>query len=240
MHYLLVHGSWHGMWCWEKLIPYLCKQGHSVTCFDLPGSGSRFSEIDEVNLELLIDCVENEINKLSEPFCIVAHSFAGLLVARLSEKYAYKIHHTFYLAAWLPREDNSLVDMAVAFNNSNLPSIFIPAENSLWTALDPEGAKELFYHDCSEEDKQFATSRIKPKNKLPDHTPQQAVNPRYSIVKSTYVLCEKDRVVNPKSQLDMATCFGFQDSQIKNIATGHAPFLAKPLELANILGQFKS
>lgn len=235
MRYMLVHGSWHGMWCWEKLIPYLEQQGHVVSCFDLPGSGNRFAEIDEVNLELLENCVEDEIKKIQAPFCIVAHSFAGLLLAGLSEKYSHQIEHTFYLAAWLPREGKSLVDMAIAYNNSELPSILQTTENPAWVALEPEGAKELFFHDCSEDDKQFAIARIKPKNKLPDNTPQLGVNPKNSLAKSTYVLCEKDRVVNPKSQLDMARSFGFQESQIKRIQTGHAPFLAKPKEMTEIL-----
>lgn len=235
MHYLFVHGSWHGMWCWEKLIPYLHHHGHTVSLFDLPGSGDRFSEINDIDFATLLNCVEEQIMKLDEPVSIVAHSFAGLLVAPLAEKYVKKINKIFYLAAWLPREGKSLVDMAMAYNNSELPSIFINSDNPQWTTIDPEGAKDIFYHDCTEQDKVFASQLIKPKNKIPDHTPQNAVNPEQSLKKSVYVLCTKDKVVHPSSQRDMAKHYGFSDSQIIEFPTGHSPFLANPGELANIL-----
>ncbi|QLZ68497.1 hypothetical protein FOLKNPGA_01276 [Legionella sp. PC1000] len=237
MHYLLVHGSWHGMWCWDKLVPHLYKQGHSVSRFDLPGSGSRFSEINDINFEILKDSVEAEIHKINNPFCLVVHSFAGLLAAPLVEKYVHKIHHAFYLAAWLPREGKSLIDMAVAYNNSELPSIFIHTENPLWSAIDPEASKNIFYHDCTLEDQIFASQRIKPKNKLPDLTPQRAVANRKSLNKSTYILCNHDKVVHPESQLDIAKRFGFDNERILTFPSGHSPFLAKPYELARILSQ---
>ena len=38
--FVLVHGSWHGAWCWEALTPRLKAQGHAVIAPDLPGHGS--------------------------------------------------------------------------------------------------------------------------------------------------------------------------------------------------------
>ncbi len=55
MHFLLIHGSWHGAWCWEKLMPFLLKDNHRVNCLELPGSGERFAEIDRVTFSLLTD-----------------------------------------------------------------------------------------------------------------------------------------------------------------------------------------
>ncbi|SCA64131.1 hypothetical protein SCG7086_CE_00050 [Chlamydiales bacterium SCGC AG-110-P3] len=37
MHYILVHGSWHGALCWEKVAPFLEQKSHTVECVDLPG-----------------------------------------------------------------------------------------------------------------------------------------------------------------------------------------------------------
>ena len=58
MHFLLIHGSWHGAWCWEKLTPYFLADNHQVTCIDLPGSGERFGEIDKVTFDVLVDAAK--------------------------------------------------------------------------------------------------------------------------------------------------------------------------------------
>ncbi len=37
--YVLIHGAWHGSWCWDKVVPLLKKKGHKVEAPDLPGHG---------------------------------------------------------------------------------------------------------------------------------------------------------------------------------------------------------
>ncbi|MBA2708998.1 MAG: alpha/beta hydrolase [Tatlockia sp.] len=235
MHYLLIHGSWHGAWCWEKLTPYLLANKDQVTCFDLPGSGEKFGEINEVTFDLLLNTVKDELIKQTKPVVLIAHSFAGLLTANLAEEFHHKINHIFYLAAWLPRKDYSLVDMAVEYNNSDLPSIFSNAPNPNWTQLDTEGARNFFYHDCGSEIQNFALSHIKPKNGLPDRTKMKRVFTKNSIHKSTYVLCTEDKVINPLSQKDMAIRFGLNSEQIIPFKSGHSPFLSQPEMLAQLI-----
>ena len=234
MHYILIHGSWHGAWCWEKLTPYL-SINHQVTCVELPGSGERFNEIEKVTFSLLVASVKEVLETSTAPLVLIAHSFAGLITAALAEIFYEKISHIYYIAAWLPREGYSLIDMALEYNNSELPSIFIEAPKSYWTAIDTEGAKSIFYHDCIIEDQLFASTRIKPKNSLPDRIKQTAVLPQYTLSKSTYILCTEDKVIKPSSQQDIANRFGFKKEQIIYFPSGHSPFLAKPRELAELI-----
>jgi len=39
-HFVLVHGAWHGAWCWNKVVPMLRAKGHLVTAVDLPARGA--------------------------------------------------------------------------------------------------------------------------------------------------------------------------------------------------------
>jgi len=48
--YVLIHGAWHGSWCWEKVIHLLEKAGHKVIAPDLPGHGKDKTPIQEVTL----------------------------------------------------------------------------------------------------------------------------------------------------------------------------------------------
>ena len=43
--FVLVHGGWHGGWCWQKVIPFLEAAGHEVYAPTLTGLAERASEL---------------------------------------------------------------------------------------------------------------------------------------------------------------------------------------------------
>ena len=49
--FVLIHGAWHGSWCWDKVRPILEQSGHAVETPDLPGHGEDKTPISGVNLE---------------------------------------------------------------------------------------------------------------------------------------------------------------------------------------------
>ncbi len=46
--YVLIHGSWHGAWCWYKIIPLLAQAGHTAIVLDLPGHGRDWTAARDV------------------------------------------------------------------------------------------------------------------------------------------------------------------------------------------------
>ena len=53
--YVLIHGAWHGGWCWDKVAELLRKAGHSVGTPDLPGHGADTTPLDLITLERYVD-----------------------------------------------------------------------------------------------------------------------------------------------------------------------------------------
>ena len=49
--YVLVHGSWHGGWCWDKVVPLLEAKGHKAIALDLPGHGADKTPISEITVD---------------------------------------------------------------------------------------------------------------------------------------------------------------------------------------------
>jgi pimeloyl-ACP methyl ester carboxylesterase len=237
MKYILIHGSWHGAWAFEKLVPFLKAQAHQVDCSDMPGSGEEAANAASVVFDDLYAHVFDAIDASDEPVIVVAHSFSGFIAAQVCEQLHHKVQHVYYVAAWLPREGWSLVDMARSFNNSDLPNIFADCGDPRLRAVDPEGAKWFFYHDCSPAEQIWASAKLRPKAAQPDNHKMPKVTPIHTLTKSTYILCSNDRVVNPLSQREMAERFGFEPDQIKTLASGHSPFLSMPRELAALIGQ---
>jgi pimeloyl-ACP methyl ester carboxylesterase len=50
-NYVLIHGAWHGGWCWKNVIPLIEKEGHKVVAPDLPGHGNDKRPITEITLQ---------------------------------------------------------------------------------------------------------------------------------------------------------------------------------------------
>ena len=208
MHFLLIHGSWHGAWCWEKLATEMKRLGHEVHAMDLPGAGTRFQEARSVTFEEIQACIADAIQSLPKPLRVVAHSSAGMTSAEVLETYADRLDRIYYISAWLPRENASLIDMATSYPPTELPALFINREDPDLTTVDPSGAKSVFYHDCTEAEQEWAASRLKPKAARPDLHKVSFQGPVHTLEKTRYVLCTKDRVVDVKTQRDIADRFG--------------------------------
>ena len=72
--FVLVHGAWHGAWCWEKVVPLLEGAGHEVVTLDLPGHGEDGTPALEVTMESYTDRVVGALDARSEPVVLVGHS----------------------------------------------------------------------------------------------------------------------------------------------------------------------
>ena len=85
---LLVHGAWHGSWCWKPLMDFLADKGFTSYALDLPGHGTRESE-DVAGLGIMdyVAEVESVIDELalSEPI-VIGHSMGGIIAQKFLEK----------------------------------------------------------------------------------------------------------------------------------------------------------
>jgi pimeloyl-ACP methyl ester carboxylesterase len=110
--FVLVHGAWHGGWCWQRVIDRLTAQGHRVFAPTLTGVCER-SHLDSpsVDLSTQIRDVVNEIRwKDLENVVLVGHSYGGMVISGVAEQVASKIASIVYLDAFVPADGQSLVD----------------------------------------------------------------------------------------------------------------------------------
>ena len=63
--FLLVHGAFHGAWCWQKLVAELEKRGHRAKAIDLPGQGEDQTPLKEVTLDTMVDKIIAEMSNLA-------------------------------------------------------------------------------------------------------------------------------------------------------------------------------
>lgn len=112
-NYVLVHGAWHGGWCWDQVRSLLSADGHRVYTPSLTGLGDRvhLSQQMDVGLDTHIDDIVNLIKfEELENVILVGHSYAGMVISGVADRVADKLSELVYLDALVPDNGGSLID----------------------------------------------------------------------------------------------------------------------------------
>jgi len=87
----LVHGAWHGGWCWQYLIPELEARGHRAVAMDLP------TDDPQAGAERYAAIVVRALDSFDEDVVLVGHSLAGLTIPVVAS--LRPVRHLVYLCA---------------------------------------------------------------------------------------------------------------------------------------------
>jgi pimeloyl-ACP methyl ester carboxylesterase len=112
--FVLVHGAWHGGWCWKKVIPFLEKAGHEVYAPTLTGLAERAAELSPaIGLETHIqDIVSLLEEKNLHGVILVGHSYSGMVITGVVDAVPERIAHLVYLDTFVPRNGESMADVS--------------------------------------------------------------------------------------------------------------------------------
>ncbi len=242
--YLLVHGAWHGAWCWDKVIPLLQARGHKAIAIDLPGHGHDIGRTSDISLDDYVNEIVKTANDQKGQVILVGHSMAGIVISQAAEKLgAKKISALIYLDAFLPRNGESLFSLVDATlkqlqpNASRKPTLvenIIMSEDHKTNSVNPEMAAQIFYHDCSEEDKKFALARISKEPIAPLATPLRLTDVVYGVIPKYYILCTESKDMDKTFLSTHVPC-----KKVYKLASSHSPFFSLPEKLVEILNEIK-
>ena len=138
--FVLVHGAWHGGWCYKRVSERLSAEGHLVYTPTNTGLGERSHLYHrEIDLEVHITDILNVIKwEEIDDFVLVGHSYGGMIITGVADRVPEKVRRLVYLDAFVPEDGKCQMDYmpeehneamradAAAFDNSVRP---IPAEN---------------------------------------------------------------------------------------------------------------
>jgi pimeloyl-ACP methyl ester carboxylesterase len=114
--YVLVHGSWHGGWCWHRVGKILIANGDTVYMPTLTGLGERAHLLSpDTSLETHInDVLELLESKDLKRIILVGHSYGGIVVSAVADRAAKRISRLVYLDAVVPGDGECMYDRAPA------------------------------------------------------------------------------------------------------------------------------
>jgi pimeloyl-ACP methyl ester carboxylesterase len=233
--YILVHGGWHGAWCWYKVVPLLEAQGHKVFAIDLPSHGKDKTPAENINLNDYVNKIVDIVNQQSAPVILVGHSMAGIAISQAAEILGTKkIEKLVYLDAFLPKNGESVAILAEKLNptpSQNRPKpFFIPSENQKTASINFEVAMQALYHDCTKVDQDLAKANLSIQSIAVLVTPVQVSEEIYGKIPKIYILCTKAKDLDKSKIANNMPC-----EKIYRMKTGHSPFFSQPKQLAQIL-----
>ena len=231
--YVLIHGSWHGAWCWYKIIPLLQQAGHQVIALDLPGHGRDWTAPREVSLQRYVESVCKVLDAQAEPVILVGHSRGGIVISQTAEHRSDKIRTLVYLAAFLIPNGETLMTTALSDPDSLIISNTVVNQEQGSTMLKAEAFRDALYGDCSQEDIVLATALLTPEPIAPSATPLCLSEEHFGRIPRVYIETLQDKGVTPALQKNMYTVSPCQ--QILSMDTSHSPFLSQPQQLASHL-----
>ncbi len=117
--FVLVHGAWHGGWCWRKLAPLLLGSGASVCAPTLSGLGERAHLAEMIDPALLDhDLHICDVAQLLEyesltDVILVGHAYAGMVITGVAEVCPERLSHLVYINGVVPANGESMADQLV-------------------------------------------------------------------------------------------------------------------------------
>ena len=229
--FVLVHGAYHGAWCWYKLETVLESRGHDVVTFDLPGHGVDTTPVGQITFDDYVQAVCSAIDESDEPIVLVGHSMSGMVITQAAERCPESIGTLVYLTAYLPADGESMLDQRV--EGSFVSQQFVAHEELGVGAIKPDALEELFYADCSPTDVTLARSLVRAEPLDPLRAAIDITPERFGSIPRVYIRCEEDRAITAEQQRRMIDERGC-DRELM-IDASHSPFLSMPTATADVL-----
>ena len=225
--FALVHGAWHGAWCWERLAPLLEARGRRTVAPDLPcdDSAATFDDYTDVVVRALAGTDDDVV--------VVGHSLAGNTIPLVAAR--RPVRRLVYLCALIAAPGETFGDQVRAE-----PGMFVAGYDRGLTPPDDERrrvwvdyavARETMFPDCAEADAEAAFARLRPQASAPYRRPCSL--DALPAVPSAYVVAAEDRIVSPawgrRAALER---LGVEPLELPG---DHSPYLARPEALAELL-----
>lgn len=240
-NFLLVHGAWHGAWCWRHVLQALANEGHRAHAVTLTGLGERAHLMSPaITLETHITDLSNamEAEELDD-VVLAVHSYAGMIGTAVADRMPARLRHLVYVDAVVPKPGESWSSThSVATREARLAAAQASADYTL-PPPDPS------VYGLEGADREWAMRRQTPH---PGHTyaaPLDFDVKRVAAVPRTFISCIRPALATIDAIRPRMADAGFWDgawqggggARVIELKTGHDPMISAPRELAQVLVQ---
>ncbi|HEX7096309.1 MAG TPA: alpha/beta fold hydrolase [Acidimicrobiales bacterium] len=231
--FVLVHGGYHGAWCWQFLTPLLTRPALAV---DLPGRGSKPADLDQVGIEMSADSVVADIDAAGfDRVVLVGHSLGGATLPAIARCIPERVEHLVFISTLVARDGKSIIEsMPEHLQEQSRQRLRI--EHGAVSTISREHHREQLCNDLSEEQCAFVLDRVGPDSLHFFHDRVDWSKVPVTIPR-TYVRLRQDRALVPDMQLHMIENLRANGGRVdvREIDSGHQVMISQPHVLASLL-----
>jgi pimeloyl-ACP methyl ester carboxylesterase len=223
-HFVLLHGAWHGGWCWDGVIKGLKKEGHTAEAPTLPGHRKE-DDRSTVRFEDYVERIVKLLQRQASPVVLIGHSSAGFLMQAAVPKVPEKVSHLIFVNAFIlpdgksqfdlvpPQASEAMIAAAKASKDNSVPVMEDFVRNMLMAGETSDLKDALISQLVPQPLALFTT---------PVHTRKFAA---LEIPKSV-VFCKDDVSLPPGAYLGMAS--GLGSYNLIEVEGSHEAFFTRP------------
>lgn len=236
-NFVLVHGAWAGGWCWQRVLPLLRAHGHCAHAVTLTGLGERAHLLNsgitlETHIEDVIGAMETEEMR---DVVLAVHSYAGMIGTAVANRLPGRLRHLVYVDAVVPRPGESWSSTHASATRDARIAAARTREDHSFPPPDP-GVFGL-----AQDDHAWYQRRQTPHPAQPYTAPLNFDPLRVAAVPRTFIDCTRPALATIdviRQRVRDPRFWGgawAPGARLRELATGHAPMVSEPAQLAALL-----
>jgi pimeloyl-ACP methyl ester carboxylesterase len=232
--FVLIHGAWHGGWCWDLVGRELKMRDHRAIAPDLPGLGDDRTPLKDVTIASWADHIANLVRQEREQVVLVGHSRGGVVISEVAERVPDAISSLVYVAAFLIPNGKSLHEMLALGEPREVARDAISMQpDGLSSVIPAHRVGSIFYNTTPPDLQARAANKLTPEPMMSFITPVQVSDARFGRVKRAYIECLQDNAIPIEIQRAMQKTLPC--SPVITLDCDHSPFYSQPAALADAL-----
>jgi pimeloyl-ACP methyl ester carboxylesterase len=228
-HFVLIHGAWHGGWCWDGVIKELEKAGHTAEAPTLPGHSPK-DDRSKIAFDDYVNKIVSVLKQQTAPAVLVGHSSAGFLLQAAAPKAADKIAQLIFLNAFILPNGKRQFDLVPQEASQGMTAAANASPDKSVPVMEDFVRNMLMAGEPSE--KQSALiGRLVPQPLALFTTPVSTKEFESLNVPKAVVFCKGDASLPPGAYLGMAQ--GLGKHRLVEIEGSHEALFTNPSAVAN-------
>ncbi|HTW88989.1 MAG TPA: alpha/beta fold hydrolase [Candidatus Binataceae bacterium] len=235
--FVLVHGAWHGGWCWRAVMSELERQGDRTLAPDLPGHCANPMDHAQVTLASYVDYIARFIEDRDLKDVVLAgHSLGGLTIAGVAEKIPRRLKRVVFVAAMV------IIDGQSPAQELERVAPGRPGSRGIKTGpfsvmVRPEDFPKYYIQDGSPDLANFVFAALTPQPTRVLTEPNPFTGFRRLGLPTGYLVCEDDLAMGHPGVWHPEFSGRLDRPVLRSIKASHEPMFTRPIETARALSE---
>ena len=237
-NFVLIHGAWHGAWCWAAVIRQLELGGDRAFALDLPGRGANPIPHASITRTTWVEAVVRMIEERDLRDVVLAgHSLGGVTISGVALRIPKRLKRVIYVTALVPPETGTLQDDFARLWSPEAAAAIQPIDGGISSMMEREFFRSHFIQDASRDLQDFVYAALVPEamNISAEAIPMKEFHALD--LPTSYVICEDDLALDDPKKWHPYFSSRLRNPTTRSIKCGHELMFTRPAECARALAE---